>query len=633
MRKRTQTGSFQIGMQRLLRFIAIAPRRELALFAGLVILEGMLPAAGAYAMKITVNSFAPRGASGESIRAIRTAQTAILLAGGFYLTCRFLQMFLPGWGDIVRGVYKDKLSRLADTWVLAIGARWSDLRVFETPGSRDVISTVAYNGHIPATTLEIGAQTLRYALAVTGLIIVFGQTNWQICALILALNISFGLVNIRYAAHQQREEFKLLPLQRQCSYYYRVFTTSETLQEIKTSQSGAFFLRQYEKTKQRLVEQQKRLDGRGFLAQGASSFSNSALLAFIYLYIFHITIMGRVTLGGATMYLANAELLQGDLRILFQMLGVLVGFGMQGKYFEDFNDLDKNTSSTDAAPAANIDVPAADPLLPPPSIVFENVSFRYGPDDPYVLDNINLTVSAGESVAIVGANGAGKTTLMKLLCRFYEPTSGRILINGEDIRTWNPFWLRRNITVAFQDFSRFAGTVRENIGLGNIERLDDSAALAAAAAQSGITARIARLPAGYETRLGRSFGGAQFSGGEWQKLALARAYLKSAPIVVLDEPTSAADALAEQNMYQCFQEIAQGRTTLLVSHRLSTVRMADRILVLKEGRVIEQGSHEALLGLEGTYSRMFRQQEGGYQPETSSELAIAQNLLNGGLFQ
>ncbi|MFN8528683.1 MAG: ABC transporter ATP-binding protein [Anaerolineae bacterium] len=251
-------------------------------------------------------------------------------------------------------------------------------------------------------------------------------------------------------------------------------------------------------------------------------------------------------------------------------------------------------------------------------IRFDQVSFRYPGSDEAVLSDISFTLQPGETVALVGENGAGKTTLVKLLTRLYDPTEGAITIAGRDLRQVDPQCYYQQIGVIFQDFSRYDLTVKENIGFGNLAELDNMARLRQAAEMSGAAALIEQLPHGYETMLGRVFyeEAKDLSGGEWQKIALSRAFMRDVPLLILDEPTAALDAFAENEVYNRFTELTKGRTTVFVTHRLSSVRMAQKILVLKAGRLIEMGSHDALMAQGGEYASMFKIQAERYQSKS-----------------
>jgi len=247
-------------------------------------------------------------------------------------------------------------------------------------------------------------------------------------------------------------------------------------------------------------------------------------------------------------------------------------------------------------------------------IEIRELSFRYPDSDREVLRGVRMTVRPGEHVALVGENGSGKTTLIKLLCRLYDPSSGGIFVDGEDLRRLEIAAWRSRISVIFQDYVRYHTTARDNIWFGNIQRAPDDGGVEAAARFSGSDEVIAKLPEGYETVLGKMFEeGEELSTGEWQKVALARAFAGDSRILVLDEPTSSLDARAEYELYSRFHQLSKGRTVFLISHRLSTVRMADRIHVLEKGELVESGTHDELMLLQGVYARMFELQSRRYR--------------------
>jgi ATP-binding cassette subfamily B protein len=278
-------------------------------------------------------------------------------------------------------------------------------------------------------------------------------------------------------------------------------------------------------------------------------------------------------------------------------------------YLKDFFDFFEIHPTITPSPKG---LPFPDPIKH--GFVFENVSFKYMNSDSWANRNLSFTLHAGEKLALVGENGAGKTTLVKLLARLYDPTEGRILLDGHDLREYNLAELRKNVGVIFQDYIRYQMTVSQNIAVGNIDEKENRELIVQSAKKSLADRLVQKLAGRYDQALGKRFNqGVELSGGEWQKIALARAYMKEAQLLILDEPTSALDARAEYEVFQRFSELTRGKTAVLISHRFSTVRMADRILVLDKGEFLEIGSHEELLQKGGRYAELFNLQAMGYQ--------------------
>ncbi|TMD43568.1 MAG: ABC transporter ATP-binding protein, partial [Chloroflexi bacterium] len=327
-----------------------------------------------------------------------------------------------------------------------------------------------------------------------------------------------------------------------------------------------------------------------------------------YLYVALQAIAGRLTLGDLTLYTTAAQSVQNSIQ------GILSGFSSMYEHNLYLSNLFELMATETKLPVPSHPVPVPVPLRG--ELRFEHVTFAYPDAKENALDDLSFTIAPGETVAIVGRNGAGKTTLFKLICRLYDPVEGRILVDGVDIRDYEPDQLRAQIGGMFQDYVAYQATAAENIGLGNLSHLADREAVARAGQQAGADSLIAGLPAGYDTALGKWFdAGVNLSGGEWQKVALARAFMRDARILLLDEPTSALDAQAEYDLFERLRTLTRGKTAVYISHRFSTVRRADRILFLEHGQLVEQGTHEQLMRLSGRYARLFRLQASAYTGE------------------
>ncbi len=443
---------------------------------------------------------------------------------------------------------------------------------------------------------------------VTVLALAFGlmaYAPWLLLMLALAL-LPAALAELRFNAEGYRISFLRTPERRQLDYLRYLGSSVETAKEVKLFGLGDFLVGRFEAFAAQMYAENRHLAVRRTL--WGSLFATLSSLAYYaaYAVILWRTVSGDITIGDMG-FLAGSFL---RMRTLLE--GMLFGFSQlagQAAYLDDlfaFFEVKPRIASPDRPR------PFPDPIRS--GIRFEGVGFRYPETERWALRHLDLELKAGEVLALVGENGAGKTTIVKLLARLYDPTEGRILVDGHDLRDYDLADLRARIALILQDFVRYHFNASENIEVGAITEAGDAARVAAAAERSLADQVIGRLPKGYAQPLGRRFrDGVELSGGEWQKMAIARAYMRDGAVLVLDEPTAALDARAEYEVFQRFKDLSRGRTCLIISHRFSTVRMADRIVVLEHGRVIEQGSHAELLAQGGHYAALFELQAAGYR--------------------
>jgi ATP-binding cassette subfamily B protein len=404
----------------------------------------------------------------------------------------------------------------------------------------------------------------------------------------------------------------MTPNERMRNYVFNLFTQREYAKEIRAFGLAGYLRALYERLSNERLEELRKNLGKRARYQGLSSGASALVTALTYGALAYLVIEHRIGVAEAGAAVVASQQLNGQLNGIVQNMSQLYEASLFLEDWEEFSAL---------APARQLSAPGLG--TPFDRIELEHVTFTYprtSPNEPApvraALSDVSLEIRKGEVIALVGENGSGKTTLAKVLSGLYPPDAGRVLWDGVDAAMREPGWIYDRVAVLFQDFARFMLTARENIGLGRVERVGDADAIIRAAQRAGATSFIEEWPDKYDTILGPVFmGGKEISSGQWQRVALARAFFRDAPLVVLDEPTAALDARAEHDLFTRIRDLFAGRSVLLISHRFSSVRSADRIYVLHEGQVVEHGTHDELMQLDGRYAELFTMQASAYFPE------------------
>jgi len=452
---------------------------------------------------------------------------------------------------------------------------------------------------------QIGRLIQLVITTITLSVTIIVYSPWLMLLLIAGVLPAF-LGESHFAFLGYAKNFRQTPVRRQLDYLRLVGGSKEAAKELKLFGLSAFLTRRFTALSDGIYEQNVALSRRKLIA--GAFLSVIAYLGYYSAYAFVIwrTLTGVYSIG--LWYLLSGAILQAS-NNLQQIFSTLSGIADQALFLTDLLAFFAMQPTIRSKPNA---LPAPRPIVR--GFEFRNVSFCYPGNPRLVLDRLSFRLDPRERVALIGENGQGKTTIVKLITRLYDPTEGEVLLDGIDLREYSLDDLYREIGVIFQDFMRYEMTARENIAVGRIDELNDLDGLKIAARKSLADQVIAQLPRQYEQMLGRRFdGGVDLSGGEWQKVALARAYLRDAQLLILDEPTASLDARSEFEVFQHFAELTAGKMALFISHRFSTVRMADRIMVLENGRIAEQGSHQQLVALGGRYAAMFEMQAASYR--------------------
>lgn len=563
----------------------------------LTLIQGVIPLLTLYILKLLVDTIAHAVQSGDASESFGQAVYLIVAA----TLIAMIQAAVRQIGGYVAEAQSAVVTDYVSTRIHEKSINL-DLAYYENPKYYDTLHRAQREGPYRPTKIVNGlTQTLQNGVSLVTMVGLLFMFHWGVGILLFVSTLPGLFVQVIHARKRFEWQKERTPLERRASYLGNILTVEHFAKEIRLFDLGAFFSTSYDTLRSLLRNEKLALSRKRTLAEFfAQAFAAAVLTACLLLITFR-AIHGAITVGDMVMYYQAFQRGIGYLKDLLTNIASLYEDNMFVAYFFEFLDIDNEIKD----PPTSVPVPSTFAK----GISLEHVSFRYPGERQAVLEDITLTIGPGEVVALVGANGAGKSTLVKLLCRLYDPQSGSITMEGTDLRRFALKDLRRQISVVFQDYARYFLTVNENIRLGDIDTPKDSPKIREAAIKANADPFIRKLPHGYDTTLGRWFwDGEELSLGEWQKLVLARAFLRQSQLIILDEPTSSLDIHTEYHLYTKFRELIAGHSALLISHRFSTVRMADRIYVIDGGKIAEQGTHQELMACKGIYADMYSKQ-------------------------
>jgi ATP-binding cassette subfamily B protein len=593
--------------------------------AAATVFAGITPAATAYTGKLLINAVVAaiqiraRGLPDQTVLSVPlplfTVHSPVLTTLGAIVALAVVQFAIYAFNSLLSTVRNITQQLLQEKMTLEIQllvmrhAAQLDLPFFEESASYDLLRRAQQDSVTrPVMMVSSAFGLIQTTITFASMVALLIGVSPLLALVALVSPIPAFVADTRYGWRGYNLARWASPLRRRMQYLTNLVTTDSFAKEVKLFSLGGFFIDRFRLLASTYYDRQRRLVTARYVVAFLWSSLTTLAGSVTYLYVAVQAVAGRLTLGDLTLYTSAASSVQSSIQ------GILSGFS--GMY--EHNLYLSNLYELMATPGT-IQAPENPRPLPRPlrgEIEFQDVWFSYPGSGAQALKGVSLKIQPGETLAVVGRNGAGKTTLIKLLCRLYDPTQGRILLDGIDIREFDPDDLRGVIAAMFQDYVTYQATASENIGLGELSELENRPAVSAAAQKGGADELIEGLPDGYDTPLGKWFDrGANLSGGEWQKVALGRAFMRDARILVLDEPTSSLDAQAEYELFARLRRLAEGRTAVYISHRFSTVRQADRIVFLERGMLVEEGTHEELMALGGRYAQLFTMQASAYTGE------------------
>jgi ATP-binding cassette, subfamily B, bacterial len=581
---------------RSLPLLWTAAPQEMVFLIAVTLLQGFLPGVSVWITKLVVDTVATALTTGKVLD-----DSILWYLVAAWVGALLLETLLYPWIFALQGNLNDKLTAHISLLLMRKADSFADLSRFEDAEFYDELQLLQQQ--VSYKPLNLVENLVELSRSLITLIVVIGlliPLAFWIPIVIAIATIPQIVVSSQYGREIWITLFENSPQARRMQYYTSVMLTDTYAKEIRLFQLGAFFMQLYGQAFQSLHQSMRHLRGKQAFWSSSLAILSTLGNGFSFYWVVKQAFRGLLSPGSVLLFVQSLTYFQNNLeRFVSHWLDLFENIIYMQQFF---NFLDSPTPMTLNIPGVKIPTPIRT------GITFDQVDFHY-PDGRLALKDISFTLYPGQTVAIVGENGAGKTTLVKLLTRLYDPTTGRIIVDGIDLRDLNLEQWRQQIAGVFQDFGHYSLTVGENIALGNLAALENREILRYAVEKADIVKLVDDFPSGEDTQLGKQFGGTELSGGQWQKLALARAFVrKQAQLLLLDEPTAALDPRSECDFYLRFVELAEEKTTILITHRLASVRMADRILVLKDGHLIEDGTHQELLQLGGEYTALWNMQ-------------------------
>ena len=572
------------------------------------------------------NAFAPAAMAWLSMKVIVDGVVAAATTGSgwFDLTVPVAAVFVIwtanaalGSADVVVRRLLQQKTEILESVKLLNKAGSLDISFFETPRFYDQLHQAVEQRWTVHYVANQSLGLLQCVVSLTALLSLLSVLHPVAIVVLLATALP-SLLMQGYFAKQRNDYFdEIVPGSRVQEYIHDLLTSRQAANEVRIFSLAPYLVGRFLGYANAQFARFWKRERRILTAEVVLSVLSLVGTAAIWIFAIGRALAARISLGDITLVFTASIQCRTQLEALVGSTGeVLENALLAARYFQ-FLDLDPESVSGTLTPQKTPSRPLPKPLSG--ELELRGLSFAYPGSERRVLERLSFVIPSGAKVAIVGENGAGKTTIVKLLARLYDPTDGRILFDGHDLRDYELAEVRGAVSVVFQDFVRYEFSVADNIGFGDIAATDDRDRIESTARRTGAHPTIAKLPDGYDTMLGKSFDeGVDLSGGEWQFLAIARALMSNAKILILDEPTAALDALKEQELYERFASLTEDRTVVFISHRFSTVRMADVIVVLDDGRVVESGTHDELTALGGRYARMYETQAARYATSNSA---------------